>query len=107
GARVWSDGGGRGGFGEANAALTLGERAVLVVAGGRYPTDPIRGSIAGRYASVAVRLRTALFRSLAARDPRGPRTLEAHGAPTPPAGPSASRLMLHCHPTRAANHGKR
>jgi len=103
GARVWSDGGGRGGFGEANAALTLGERAVLVVAGGRYPTDPIRGSIAGRYASVAVRLRTALFRSLAARDPRGPRTLEAHGATSPaavrfevmPGTGGFTRLIVH------------
>jgi len=72
GARVWSDGGGRGVYGEANATVTLGERTALVVAGGRYPTDPIRGSIAGRYLGVAFRIRRAPLRSLATRDPRAP-----------------------------------
>ena len=72
GARAWSRGGGRGVYGEANATVILGERTALVVAGGRYPTDPIRGSIAGRYLSVAFRMRRAPLRSLPARDPRAP-----------------------------------
>ncbi len=72
GARVWSHGGGHGVYGEVNATLPLGERTGLVVAGGRYPTDPIRGSIAGRYLGVALRLRRASLRSPVARDPRAP-----------------------------------
>ena len=59
GARFASRGGGRGVFGEASATLAVGERTVLFVAGGRYPTDPISGSVAGRYVSGGVRLRLA------------------------------------------------
>ena len=44
-------------FGEASAGYTLNERLSIVVAGGRYPTDPIRGSVAGRYVSAALRVR--------------------------------------------------
>jgi len=57
GARFASRGGGRGVFGEASATLALGERTALFVAGGRYPTDPVSGSVAGRYVSGGVRLR--------------------------------------------------
>jgi hypothetical protein len=57
-ARMLSRGGGRGVFGEASAALNVSRRAAIVLAGGRYPTDPIRGSISGRYLTAAVRLRT-------------------------------------------------
>lgn len=56
GARVWSRGGGRGVYGEGSATLPLSGRLALVLSGGRYPTDPIRGSISGRYAGVALRL---------------------------------------------------
>ena len=69
GARVWSRGGGHGLYGEGSAALTLGERTALVVSGGRYPTDPISGSIAGRYLTVAFRVAVASVRPLTARDP--------------------------------------
>jgi hypothetical protein len=48
-------GGGRGVYGEASMVLALSSRLGLTVAGGRYPTDPARGTIAGRYASVGVR----------------------------------------------------
>jgi hypothetical protein len=57
GARLWSRGGGHGVYGEGNAAYDISERAAIVVSGGRYPTDPLRGSISGRYVTVAVRLR--------------------------------------------------
>ena len=56
GARVWSRGGGRGVYGEGSATLTLGRQAALVVSAGRYPTDAVSGSLAGRYMTAAVRL---------------------------------------------------
>jgi len=59
GARFASRGGGRGVFGEASATLALGERTALFLSGGRYPTDPVSGSVAGRYVSGGVRLRLA------------------------------------------------
>lgn len=58
GARLWSRGAGRGVYGEGSATLALSDRLALVLSGGRYPTDPVRGSISGRYASVALRLHT-------------------------------------------------
>jgi len=67
GARFASRGGGRGVFGEASATLAVGERTVLFVAGGRYPTDPVSGSVAGRYVSGGVRLRLASPARLSAR----------------------------------------
>ncbi|HEX9611688.1 MAG TPA: glycogen-binding domain-containing protein [Gemmatimonadales bacterium] len=57
-ARLLSRGGGHGVFGEASGALNISRRAAIVLAGGRYPTDPIRGSISGRYLTASVRLRT-------------------------------------------------
>jgi len=62
GARVWSRGGGRGVFGEGSATLNLAAGAALVLSAGRYPTDGISGSIAGKYATLAVRLGTIPFR---------------------------------------------
>ena len=67
GARFASRGGGHGVFGEASATLTLGQRTMLFVAGGRYPTDPVSGSVAGRYVSGGIRLRLASPARLAAR----------------------------------------
>ena len=69
-ARVSSRGAGHGVHGEASTTLTLGERLALFVSGGRYPTDPVSGSVAGRYASVGLRLRTALPRARPIRDGR-------------------------------------
>ena len=66
GARVWSRGGGRGVFGEGSATVTLGHHAALVLAAGRYPTDAVSGSIAGRYLTAAVRLGTIAMRKPAA-----------------------------------------
>src|SRR2546426_11623460 len=69
-ARVSSRGAGHGVHGEASATFTLGERTALFVSGGRYPTDPVSGSVAGRYASTGLRLRTALPRPRAIRHPQ-------------------------------------
>ena len=57
GARFLSRGAGRGLYGEAAAILPVDRRLAVVFSGGRYPTDPIRGSIAGRFVSAAIRLR--------------------------------------------------
>lgn len=69
GARVWSRGGGHGVYGEAGATYALGERMAIVVSGGRYPTDAISGSIAGRYLTAGIRLQSAPRRPFVARDP--------------------------------------
>jgi hypothetical protein len=58
GSRLWSAGGGRGVYAEATLAVPLGGRTALVVSGGRYPTDPWRGTISGRYVSAGVRIRS-------------------------------------------------
>lgn len=56
GARIFSNGAGQGFYGEASAMVALGRGTALVVAGGRYPTDVITGSIAGRYVSAGFRV---------------------------------------------------
>jgi hypothetical protein len=55
-ARLSSRGGGHGVYGDGSGTLTLGSRTALFVAAGRYPTDPVGGSVAGRYASAGVRV---------------------------------------------------
>jgi hypothetical protein len=59
GARVWSRGGGHGVYGEASGSYAVGSWIAVVLGGGRYPTDPTRGSVAGRYVTLSLRL-TAL-----------------------------------------------
>lgn len=56
GTRMLSRGAGRGVYGEGTATFTLGRRTAVVLSAGRYPTDVVTGSIAGRYASAALRL---------------------------------------------------
>ena len=69
GARISSRGGGHGVYGEAGATLTLSERIALFLSGGRYPTDPINGSVAGRYLTAGVRLRNVIPHHRTTRDP--------------------------------------
>jgi len=78
-ARLSSRGAGHGVYGEASTTFTLGERTALVVSGGRYPTDPVIGSVAGRYLSAGLRLRTALPRPRVIRDPPLPSRSPAGG----------------------------
>jgi hypothetical protein len=56
GTRMLSRGAGRGVYGEGSATLMLGRRTGVVLSAGRYPTDVVTGSIAGRYVSAALRL---------------------------------------------------
>lgn len=57
GARVLSDGAGSGVYGEITSSYAVTPWLAVVVGTGRYPTDPIRGSIAGRYATASLRVR--------------------------------------------------
>jgi len=92
GARVASRGGGHGVFGEASATLTLGERTQLFVAGGRYPTDPVSGSVAGRYLNGGVRLRLARPARLASRT--SPAGASEHGTPADGDPVAGARLAV-------------
>ena len=71
GARVASRGGGTGAYGDVSAAVRLADWLALVLAGGNYPSDPVRGSISGRFVTAGVRLtprpsqRAALVRQVA------------------------------------------
>ena len=56
GARVLSQGGGRGVYGEGTATWTLGRHTALLLSAGRYPTDAVSGSISGRYVTAALRV---------------------------------------------------
>lgn len=66
GARFWSRGGGRGVFGEGSATVAITPHAALVFSAGRYPTDAVSGSIAGRYVTAALRLGTIGLRKRSA-----------------------------------------
>jgi len=97
GARVWSRGGGRGVYGEGSATVWVGGRTAVVISGGRYATDPISGSITGRYLSAALRVRTAAPRHSFAHDPVVPHARGADGASVLP----AARLEVHADRNRA------
>lgn len=56
GSRVASRGGGSGAYAEGSATLRLSQGVALYLAGGNYPSDPVRGSIPGRYLTAGVRL---------------------------------------------------
>jgi len=58
GDRLGSTGGGHGVYGEASVSYALTRVVNLMLGGGRYPTDPTRGTIAGRYATLGVRMAT-------------------------------------------------
>jgi hypothetical protein len=61
GVRGWSRGAGHGVYGEASATFAVSAWLAVVVSGGRYPTDPTRGSVSGRYLGATLRM-TALPR---------------------------------------------
>ncbi len=56
GFRAWSDGGGGGVYGEMHVQVPIWNQITAVVAGGRYPSDPVRGVIAANYVSAGVRI---------------------------------------------------
>ncbi len=90
GARFWSTGGGRGVFGEGSAILSFSPVAALVLSGGRYPTDVVSGSIAGRYISLAIRLGTTTI-------VRRVRPAATHSAGSDPVGSISSDIRLTVH----------
>ena len=96
GARVWSRDAGRGVYGEASAVIHVAPRLAVLIGAGRYPTDPTRGSIAGRYLTAALRVSTAAFRprALPADDPALPRFDRS-------APPGRSSVRLDLGPLRA------
>ncbi len=55
-ARGVSRGGGTGVYGDLSATLRLNDRMALIVAAGSYPSDPVNGTIEGRYVTAGVRL---------------------------------------------------
>ncbi len=82
GVRGPGNGAGSRGYGDVSATLRLTDRLEAVVATGSYPSDPVRGTIPGHYATAGLRLAT---RGLARRSP-APRvtTPSAEGrSPTP------------------------
>jgi len=96
GARVASHGGGKGAYGDLSATLRLADGLALVVAGGNYASDPVRGSIPGRFVTAGVRLtprsspRAAWLRQIGPYlDPR-----PAGGAGAPLAGASVAVEQL-------------
>jgi hypothetical protein len=76
GARVLSRGAGRGVYGEGTATFTLGRRTAFVLSAGRYPTDVVTGSLAGRYVSASLRFGALGIRRPTVRTP--PRTILPH-----------------------------
>ena len=59
GTRIASRGAGHGVYGEATATYAFTPQLGATIGGGRYPTDPTRGTIAGRYATIGVRIMVA------------------------------------------------
>ena len=62
GDRLGSAGGGHGVYGEASITFALTSIMNVMLGGGRYPTDPTRGTIAGRYATFGLRFATPVPR---------------------------------------------
>lgn len=99
GARVWSRGAGRGVYGEGTAVLALRPSLALVLAGGRYATDPTRGSVSGRYVSAGIRVVGLRAPRPERFDPTllaGPRTTTAADPPAPPASIEFANIAGNC-----------
>jgi hypothetical protein len=93
GVRAWSRGGGHGVYGEASGGFALNPWLSVIVSGGRYPTDPTRGSVSGRYLGVSLRMSPLLRRS-SFTVPVRPSAVPRHSAPLDP--PAASLEVRPC-----------
>jgi hypothetical protein len=99
-ASVARGGGGEGVYGEASGRIRLVGPVELLVSGGRYPSDPVRGTLAGRFASVGFRLSarpgrrrpSAALVDLLRREPRATETVPPPGAPELSLGPETAGL---------------
>ena len=99
GARAFSVFAGRGVFGEVSGTFWVWRELGVVLSGGRYPSDPARGSIAGRYGALSIR-----FGSRGSATERGfPREV----SPRRPATTSFARPMVSALEIRAARNGWR
>lgn len=93
GVRLSERGGGQGAYGDVSVAVRLSEVMGLVVAGGRYPSDPTRGNIPGRYLTFGLRIaprpapRVAVVQSVS-------RSLVAAGSDIGPAVLPGARLTV-------------
>jgi len=95
GTRSRSQGGGHGVYGEASSAFGLGTRVSLVLAGGRYPTDPTRGSVSGRYLGLGLRFHAVPRRTAVART-AGRYGLSGSGSADPVDPPAATAEVQPC-----------
>ena len=103
GARISSRGGGHGVYGAGEATRALSQGIAVFVSSGRYPTDPVSGSVAGRYLTVGVRIRSPTSRRAPTWDPvqrgRPPAAADGEATLAPqieirPAGDRGVRLLV-------------
>jgi len=93
GVRGWSRGAGHGVYGEASAAFAVSAWLAVVASGGRYPTDPTRGSVSGRYLGATLRM-TALPRR-STRPLFIPRVVPQWHSPANGSDPAPLTIELH------------
>jgi hypothetical protein len=101
-APVARGGGGEGVYGEGSARITLFGPLDLLLSGGRYPSDPVRGTLAGRFATVGFRLSarpgrqrpSAALVDLLRREPRAVQTMAPVGAPELSIQPGTAGLRI-------------
>jgi len=93
GFRGWSDGGGEGLYGELHARVPIWRQLSVLVSGGRYPSDPVRGVVSANYITAGLRIEA--FSSPASVPPSPLRALfrelERPGRP----GIGEARLTVH------------
>ena len=99
-ASVARGGGGEGVYGEASGRIRLFGPVEFLLSGGRYPSDPVRGTLAGRFGSIGFRLAarpgrrrpSAALVDLLRREPRATETVPPPGAPELSLGAEAAGL---------------
>lgn len=95
GVRAASRGGGHGVYGEASGGVALNPWLSVVVSGGRYPTDPTRGSVSGRYLGIALRM-SPLPRPGTLRVPARAGAPQHHSPPLDPPAVSVEIRSCNC-----------
>jgi hypothetical protein len=101
-ASVGQGGGGEGVYGEVSSRIRLAGPLELMVSAGRYPSDPVRGALAGRFATVGVRLSARPLRRRASaalvdllrREPRASEPIAPPGAPQLTLGEAGAGMRL-------------
>ncbi len=98
GARLWDRGTARGAYGSASATIPLTTGLSIILSGGSYPTDPIRGTLAGRQLSAGLRLAGTAGARVPAPAARGSRARPRAGAPRLELGDAAAgRQTIRVH----------